>query len=230
MSVASCWYSPSIPILHQYTQSTLTSVLAIFCSIFSLCSGSLSAYFLSQLSLFFRCEKFILISSHSSSINFSQPTFTFFFDLFLLLSLHSSSSIMALASSLAALSLATVADSSAVETKTVVFKPKTAKTAVPVPVLLFALQSTETPSNVLAKAAAVKEPRVAKEDLVVEFFKVSPKAVSYTHLDVYKRQHYLCGLCYSFQEPSWRLLSLERAKSSWIMSCFGIMIERIPEE
>ena len=90
---------------------------------------------------------------------------------------------MALASSLAALSLATVADSSAVETKTVVFKPKTAKTAVPVPVLLFALQSTETPSNVLAKAAAVKEPRVAKEDLVVEFFKVSPKEVSIANLD-----------------------------------------------
>lgn len=89
---------------------------------------------------------------------------------------------MALEQSLAALSLATVSSESAVPTKTLVFKPKTAKTATPVPVVVFALQSTQTPSPVIAKAAGVKEPRLAKDDLVTEFFSVSAKEVSIANL------------------------------------------------
>lgn len=89
---------------------------------------------------------------------------------------------MALEQSLAALSLATVSSESAVPTKTLVFKPKTAKSATPVPVVVFALQSTQTPSPVIAKAAGVKEPRLAKDDLVTEFFTVSAKEVSIANL------------------------------------------------
>ena len=89
---------------------------------------------------------------------------------------------MALEQSLAALSLATVSSESAVSTKTLVFKPKTAKSATPVPVVVFALQSTQTPSPVIAKAAGVKEPRLAKDDLVTEFFTVSAKEVSIANL------------------------------------------------
>mmetsp|Transcript_3089 Transcript_3089/g.3455 ORF Transcript_3089/g.3455 Transcript_3089/m.3455 type:complete len:683 (-) Transcript_3089:74-2122(-) len=89
---------------------------------------------------------------------------------------------MALEQSLAALSLASVSSESAVPTKTLVFKPKTAKTATPVPVVVFALQTTQTPSPAIAKAAGVKEPRLAKDDLVSEFFSVSAKEVSIANL------------------------------------------------
>ncbi|KAM9890590.1 hypothetical protein OXX79_011315, partial [Metschnikowia pulcherrima] len=58
---------------------------------------------------------------------------------------------MALEQTLAALSLATVAPENALATKTLVFKPKTAKTAEPVPVVVFALASTATPSGNIAK-------------------------------------------------------------------------------
>lgn len=89
---------------------------------------------------------------------------------------------MALEQSLAALSLATVSSDSAVATKTLIFKPKTAKTATPVPIVVFALQSTQTPSPVIAKAVEAKEPRLAKDDLVQEFFSVSAKEVSIANL------------------------------------------------
>ncbi|RLV92945.1 putative proline-tRNA ligase [Spathaspora sp. JA1] len=90
---------------------------------------------------------------------------------------------MALEQSLAALSLATVsADTSALDTKTLVFKPKTAKTATPVPILLFALSSTSTPSSHVAKAAGVKEPRLANDELVQEFFSTTTKEVSIANL------------------------------------------------
>ena len=89
---------------------------------------------------------------------------------------------MALEQSLAAMSLATVSGDNAIATKTLVFKPKTAKTAVPVPVVVFALQSTQTPSPAIAQAAGVKEPRLAKDDLVTEFFGSSTKEVSIANL------------------------------------------------
>lgn len=92
---------------------------------------------------------------------------------------------MALEQSLAQLSLATVSspeNEKALPTKSLVFKPKTAKTATPVPVFVFALHETSTPSNLIAKAAGVKEPRLARDDLVQEFFKTSTKEVSIANL------------------------------------------------
>lgn len=90
---------------------------------------------------------------------------------------------MALEQSLAALSLATVSSADAVPTKTLIFKPKTAKNAVAVPVVVFALGSTDTPSKVVASAAGVKEPRLARDDLIQEFFSTSAKEVSVANLN-----------------------------------------------
>lgn len=111
--------------------------------------------------------------------------FPFLIFLFLFLLLHSRTSnfyLMALEQSLAALSLACVAAENAVPTKTLVFKPKTAKSAQPVPVVVFALHSTNTPSGAIARAAGVKEPRLAKDDLVQEFFATSTREVSVASL------------------------------------------------
>lgn len=84
---------------------------------------------------------------------------------------------MSLEQTLANLKISTsVGDAAA--TKALVFKPKTAKTATPVPVVVFALQTTQTPAGTIASSAGVKEPRLAKEDLVQEFFGVSPKEFS----------------------------------------------------
>ncbi|KAK6203568.1 uncharacterized protein RJT21DRAFT_119737 [Scheffersomyces amazonensis] len=85
---------------------------------------------------------------------------------------------MALHQALAALSLATVSAENAEATKTLIFKPKTAKTATPIPVVVLALQSTQTPSGAIAKAAGVKEPRLAKDDLIQEFFSTTAQEVS----------------------------------------------------
>lgn len=85
---------------------------------------------------------------------------------------------MALEASLAALSIAQVSSEGLNATKSLVFKPKTAKTAVPVPVVVFALHSTQTPASAIAHAAGVKEPRLAKDELVEEFFGVHAKEFS----------------------------------------------------
>ncbi|KAL6938104.1 hypothetical protein ACO0RG_004643 [Hanseniaspora osmophila] len=58
----------------------------------------------------------------------------------------------------------------AVAIKTLVFKPKTAKTAVPVPIIVVALQSTQTPSNVIAHVTKTKDPRLARDELFQSFF------------------------------------------------------------
>lgn len=55
-------------------------------------------------------------------------------------------------------------------TKTLVFKPKTAKTATPVPVVVIAREETETVSGALGKKLNLKELRLAQEDLLKEFF------------------------------------------------------------
>ncbi|ORX33389.1 hypothetical protein BD324DRAFT_654183 [Kockovaella imperatae] len=60
-------------------------------------------------------------------------------------------------------------------TKTLLFKPKTAKTAAPTPVLVIALESTETPSSILGNHLNLKELRLASEDLIKE---VIPSAQS----------------------------------------------------
>lgn len=85
---------------------------------------------------------------------------------------------MALESTLAALSLATVSSDQAKPLKCLVFKPKTAKTATPVPVVVIALAETQTPSGSIASAATCKDPRLAKEELVQEFFETSAQEFS----------------------------------------------------
>lgn len=89
---------------------------------------------------------------------------------------------MALEQSLAQLSLASVSAENALASKTLIFKPKTAKTATPVPVVVIALQDTQTPAALVALSAQVKEPRLANSDLVQLFFKVEPTEVSIANL------------------------------------------------
>ncbi|WBW71616.1 cytoplasmic proline-tRNA ligase Prs1 [Schizosaccharomyces osmophilus] len=59
-------------------------------------------------------------------------------------------------------------------TKTVVLKPKTAKSQAVVPILVVALESTPTPSGAAAKAVGAKEARLAAADLVEEVFGIPP--------------------------------------------------------
>ena len=54
--------------------------------------------------------------------------------------------------------------------KVLVFKPKTAKSATPVPVVVIARDNTETNSSLLGKKLNLKELRLASEDLLSEFF------------------------------------------------------------
>ncbi|KAF8169918.1 hypothetical protein K438DRAFT_1854963 [Mycena galopus ATCC 62051] len=53
--------------------------------------------------------------------------------------------------------------------KTLVYKPKTAKTATPVPVVVIARDDTETNSGAIGKKLNLKEMRLASEDLLTEF-------------------------------------------------------------
>jgi hypothetical protein len=56
-------------------------------------------------------------------------------------------------------------------TKTLIFKPKTAKTATPVPVVVIASDETDTKnSTALGKRINQKELRLAGDDLIREFF------------------------------------------------------------
>lgn len=55
-------------------------------------------------------------------------------------------------------------------TKTLVFKPKTARSATPVPVVVIAREETETSSAALGKKLNLKELRLASADLLKEFF------------------------------------------------------------
>jgi hypothetical protein len=56
-------------------------------------------------------------------------------------------------------------------TKTLVFKPKTAKSAVPIPLVLIAAEDTDTKAtNVLGKQLNLKELRLASDDLIKEIF------------------------------------------------------------
>lgn len=89
---------------------------------------------------------------------------------------------MSLEASLSLLSLAEPTPEGAIEVKSLVFKPKTAKTATPVPVVVVALSSTQTPSGLIAKSAGVKEPRLAKDDLTTEFFGTAAKDFSIASL------------------------------------------------
>lgn len=54
--------------------------------------------------------------------------------------------------------------------KTLVYKPKTAKTATPVPVVVVTREATDVPSGALGKVLNLKDLRLASEDLLKEFF------------------------------------------------------------
>ena len=54
--------------------------------------------------------------------------------------------------------------------KTLVYKPKTAKTATPVPVVVIARDETDTNSTAIGKKLNLKELRLASEDLLRDFF------------------------------------------------------------
>jgi len=54
--------------------------------------------------------------------------------------------------------------------KVLVFKPKTAKNATPVPVVVVVRDETETSSSLLGKKLNLKDLRLASEDLLSEFF------------------------------------------------------------
>jgi prolyl-tRNA synthetase len=90
---------------------------------------------------------------------------------------------MSLEASLSLLSLAEPTPEGALHVKSLVFKPKTAKTATPVPVIVVALQTTQTPSGVIAKSVDAKDPRLAKNDLTNEFFGVAAADFSIASLD-----------------------------------------------
>ncbi|KAG2063474.1 class II aaRS and biotin synthetase [Suillus decipiens] len=62
--------------------------------------------------------------------------------------------------------------------KTLVYKLKTAKTAIPVPVVVIAREETETSSSALAKKLNLKELRLASEDLLAEFFALDKNSLS----------------------------------------------------
>jgi len=54
--------------------------------------------------------------------------------------------------------------------KTLVYKPKTAKTSTPVPVVVIARDETEVNSGAVGKKLNLKELRLASEDLLTDFF------------------------------------------------------------
>ncbi|KAF9452808.1 prolyl-tRNA synthetase [Macrolepiota fuliginosa MF-IS2] len=62
--------------------------------------------------------------------------------------------------------------------KTLVYKPKTAKTATPVPVVVVARDETETSSSAIGKALNLKELRLGSEDLLTEFFSLDKNSLS----------------------------------------------------
>lgn len=90
---------------------------------------------------------------------------------------------MSVENSLAHLSVEDKIVEGAIPLKSLVFKPKTAKTATPVPVVVVALQSTVTPSPLIAQLSGTKDPRLARDELFQSFFKCeSAKAFTVAHL------------------------------------------------
>ncbi|KZT70476.1 prolyl-tRNA synthetase [Daedalea quercina L-15889] len=62
--------------------------------------------------------------------------------------------------------------------KTMVYKPKTAKTATPIPLVIIARENTEVNSTAVGKKLNLKEVRVASEDLLSEFFALDKNSLS----------------------------------------------------
>ncbi|KAG2003302.1 proline-tRNA ligase, variant 2 [Coprinopsis cinerea AmutBmut pab1-1] len=67
--------------------------------------------------------------------------------------------------------------------KTLVYKPKTAKTATPVPVVVVAREETETNSGAIGKQLGLKELRLANEELLKEFFALDKDSLSPLAID-----------------------------------------------
>ncbi|KAK9473054.1 uncharacterized protein V1510DRAFT_364453 [Dipodascopsis tothii] len=63
-------------------------------------------------------------------------------------------------------------------TKTLVLKPKTAKSAAVVPIVVVALAATRTSTSVVSKALSAKDARLATAELVQETFGIAPGEVS----------------------------------------------------
>ncbi|ORX52757.1 prolyl-tRNA synthetase [Hesseltinella vesiculosa] len=63
-------------------------------------------------------------------------------------------------------------------TKTLIFKPKTAKSAAPTPVVVIALEATETNAAALSRHLGLKDCRFANEDLLQSTFATTKDAVS----------------------------------------------------
>ncbi|OBZ77731.1 putative proline--tRNA ligase C19C7.06 [Grifola frondosa] len=62
--------------------------------------------------------------------------------------------------------------------KILVYKPKTAKTATPVPLVVITREATDVPSGVLGKTLGLKDLRLASEDLLQEFFSLDKNSLS----------------------------------------------------
>ncbi|KAJ7257857.1 hypothetical protein B0H12DRAFT_1110235 [Mycena haematopus] len=62
--------------------------------------------------------------------------------------------------------------------KTLVYKPKTAKSATPIPVVVIARDDTETNSAAIGKKLNLKEMRLASEDLLTDFFALDKNSLS----------------------------------------------------
>ncbi|KAM3160066.1 Prolyl-tRNA synthetase [Lachancea thermotolerans] len=90
---------------------------------------------------------------------------------------------MSLEESFAKLCVSPEAD--AVAVKSLVFKPKTPKSATPVPIVVVALQSTSTGSGLIASETSTKDPRLARDDLFASQFKC-PSAKAF-HLGYLKQ-------------------------------------------
>lgn len=73
--------------------------------------------------------------------------------------------------------------------KTIVYKPKTAKTATPVPLVVIAREGTDVITGTLGKKLGLKDLRLASEDLLTEFFSLDKSSRTFV-------QFFICGMCY----------------------------------
>ncbi|KAG5219842.1 prolyl-tRNA synthetase [Salix suchowensis] len=88
--------------------------------------------------------------------------------------------------------------------KTLVFKPKTAKSATPVPVVVVAREETETNSGSLGKKLNLKELRLANEDLLKDFFSLDKNSLISERFDRPRRLYRyiifpVCTACFLIQ-------------------------------
>jgi prolyl-tRNA synthetase len=83
--------------------------------------------------------------------------------------------------------------------KTLVYKPKTAKTATPSPVVVIARDETETNSGAIGRKLGLKDLRLASGDLLTEFFSLDKDSrMSFAHPHDYSSilgSQYLLLLC-----------------------------------